>query len=152
MKARKWFRAVGLFFVFFSTSGIWTLAMASDGGGVPSGKIVESAMVIQPEVERINGGFNPEYFGYRVEGLVLKGPNDCAARGASVAIQSYVDNGVLYLVPARLLDSEFDWVCPSVSQPIFELTHVEVRYSRKEVQKVVIRNVGQDLEEMAFIP
>ena len=152
MNAKKWIRSIGTFLLFFSVSGIWTLAIADEAARSADDKIIESAMVVQPQVERINGGFNPEYFGYRVEGLVLKGSNDCAARGASVAIQSYVDNGVLYLVPARLLDSEFDRVCPSVSQPIFELTHVEVRYSRKEVQKVVIRNVGQDLEDMAFSP
>lgn len=152
MKAKRWVRSIGLFFVLFSVSGIWTLAIADESRGLPEDKVIESAMVMQPQVDRINGGFNPEYFGYRIEGLVLKGSNDCSATGASVVIQSYVENGVLYVVPSRLVDAGFDRVCPSVSQPIFQLSHIDVRYSRKEVQKIVIRNVGQDLEDMAFNP
>lgn len=133
-------------------SGAWTFAVAGEATHILPTKTVEGVMVVQPSIERINGGFNPEYFGYRVEGLVLKGANDCLATEAAVEIQQYVDNGVLYLVPARILYAELDRVCPSISQPIFELTHADIRYSRKEVQKVVIKNVGQDLEDVTFDP
>jgi hypothetical protein len=152
MKAKKWVRSIGIFFMLFSVSGIWTLAIADESRDAPEDKVIESTMVMQPQVHQVNGGINPEYFGYRIEGLVLKGPNDCSAVGASVAIQSYVENGILYLLPSRLVDASFDRVCPSVSQPIFQIAHIDVRYSRKEVQKIVIRNVGQDLEDMAFSP
>lgn len=133
-------------------SGAWTLAVAEEVTAADPTITIEGAMVVQPSIERINGGINPEYFGYRVEGLVLKGANDCLATEAAVEIQQYVENGVLYLVPARILYAELDRVCPSVSQPIFELTHTDIRYSRKEVQKVVIKNVGQDLEDVTFDP
>jgi hypothetical protein len=43
-------------------------------------------------------------------------------------------------------------VCPSLSQPIFELAKIDIRYSKKEIQKIVLRNVGEDLEDFAFVP
>jgi hypothetical protein len=113
---------------------------------------VEGTMVVQPTVERINPGINPEFFGYRVEGLILKGANDCMAMDATVEIHSYVDQGVLYLVPARLTRPDRERVCPSLSQPIFELAKIDIRYSKKEIQKIVLRNVGEDLEDFAFVP
>ena len=113
---------------------------------------LEGTMLMQPTVERINPGINPEFFGYRIEGLILKGANDCLAMGAAVEIHSYIHGGVLYLVPTRVARPDVERVCPSLSQPIFELGHIDVRYSRKEVQKIVLRNVGQDLEDFAFVP
>lgn len=149
----KWsFKSLTAILWLLFASNIWAIALAADTGGVGPISEVEGSMVIEPKVERINPGINPEFFGYRIEGLVLKGANDCMAMGVAVEIHSYIDQGALYLLPVRANKSDIERVCPSFSQPIYELAHIDVRYSRKEIRKIIIRNVGDDLEDFAFVP
>ena len=108
--------------------------------------------VIEPKIKTINGGFNPEFFGYRISGEILSGQNDCESDVNATRFHTWVLDGVLYIDPVVIPDRGLARLCPTVHEPVFGVAEIDVRYSRKEIQMIEIRRVGADHQSIKFTP
>ena len=57
----------------------------------------DEAVVLNPQVKAVNGGFNPEFYAYRINGSVVVGSNHCDARGVRADFKQVIEDNVLYL-------------------------------------------------------
>jgi hypothetical protein len=139
--------ATGILSMAISTR---TLAGAGDSvsGEIP---FIEST-VVDPKVTVINGGFNPEFFGYRISGEILSGQNDCDSHVNLTQFHTWVRDGVLYIDPVVIPDRGLARLCPTIHEPVFGTAAIDIRYSRKEIQMIEIRRVGAEQESIRFTP
>jgi hypothetical protein len=113
---------------------------------------VEGTFMLQPIIKPLDDRSNPEFFSYSVGGLLLKAANDCLATGALVSLHTFVDEGTLYIIPTRSYTTNQRLMCPSLNRPIYQFAESIVRFSRKEVQQITIRNVESSESEYIFTP
>jgi hypothetical protein len=112
------------------------------------------AVIENTKVAPINGGINPEFFGYHISGSVELGSNFCHARGRVAELKTFTSDGVLYIIPVLNLKSQDSEprVCDAMFAPVSGDVILDVLYSRKEIQKIVILNADEQGRVYSFEP
>lgn len=92
-------------------------------------------------VTAINGGINPDWFGYRIEGSLLLGGNPCYAQGTVARLKESTEGDVIALTPeiSKVADGRF---CTEEYNPQYARVSIEVRGDSTRVSAVKVRNVG----------
>jgi hypothetical protein len=103
-------------------------------------------------VEKTNGGINPEYFGYKITGFVTWGHNDCEADQRVLRLHESVQDRVLYLVAKSERAPTESINCPEVFDPVYVAITKDIRYSAKDIEKIVIINTGTNGGTQTIIP
>jgi hypothetical protein len=132
-----------------------TTSFASSEPFMPTPTIqetIEGTIIDRPEVSEIYGGINPDFFGYRVSGAIRTGSNHCLAEDAYAYLDSFQHGDTVYVIPVRIRPGTEPKSCSMVHQPVYELRSIELRHSRHDIKRIVVRNVGESREDLVIEP
>ena len=143
-------RILGLIYKTISLSSI--LGLVSCGSpAVPSSSLASNATKWQPAViqenivvTEINGGINPDYFGYNIAVEIFAGSNPCNAMHTEVRlVTKTVGRSVFIVGESRSRGNQEARICTMEYAPVYLTAAVDVRASRNLVDHVIIKNVGE---------
>jgi hypothetical protein len=111
-----------------------------DSSQLISSLVREKAVIQNLTSVPINGGFNPEFKGYRLKGSVMLGGNRCMAKGVRVEIAIATDSErVTHMSAIRIIDEKArPKFCTREYMPVFHNFSVDVR-----ARKILIHNVEE---------
>ena len=130
-----------------STLAISSHAMA--GGVYESPAIAKisakAAVISELEVNRTQGGINPDYFAYIVKGRVEIGTNNCDASGRKVNLATkQVGEDLVVFAEIKKSRNEAGRICSMEYAPVFVTVEATVRGMRSQIDQVLILNVDRE--------
>ncbi len=131
-----------------------TLALALVGCGAQTSTEASITAAASSSVEAVltkvavtptNGGINPDYFAYVINGDVLLGGNSCEAQGVTASLKSSAAiNGVVTVKAVLMRPSNYGTrICPRLWAPVYKTLSLTVRGQHSQIRKVLIKNVNE---------
>lgn len=129
-------------------------ACGSTSAGNPQASSLETRpTLIKPNftVRAINGGINPNFFGYSINGEILVGKNPCEAQGVSaffeVSKKENGSDGVIHVTPKLKTQDSNSRSCTDEYDPVFSDTTIEIRADQNLFKNILVHGVTDGVSE-----
>jgi len=117
-------------------------------------KLSKTSSVIQSvKATPTNGGFNPDYFAYVIEGRVELGSNKCLAHGRSVSLKSTtIGRTVIVYAQMKRSKDEANRMCTMEYAPVFTNVKGIIRGASSMIDTIIIVNANTAEHLKSFRP